>query len=135
MPGSDGMALLTATAVVAAGTGGSPQDLTGTANIIPLDEWYGATAYMTVQGANAGSNGNLTLYFQTSHNGTQWWDMPVVTIPVAGADVSKDYRAAVMLNLNDAHYIRLARAGNSDATYAINVSGRLVRKLGSRLGI
>lgn len=135
MTGSDGMPLLTTPATVAAGTSASPQDLTGTALAIFLNEWYGATAYMTIQGANAASNGNLTLYFQQSHNGTQWWDLPVVTIPVAANGVSEDYRAAVMLNLNDAYYIRLARAGNSDATYAISVSGRLVRKLGSRLGI
>jgi len=128
-----GGALLTENRSIAAATSGSPVDVTAYANIFDVRQFDWAGVYLDVTGANAGSSGNITFYFQHSRDALDWRSCDVITVALnanalaTAADTwaALDVRAGV-------GYIRLASVGNSDATYAATVNGELGGKSRAR---
>lgn len=123
-----GIPMLTETATIAQATSGSPVSTTATAAVIDARNDLFAGIYLLMYGEHASANGIVTFYFQHSPDGTNWFDLPAVTLTLAGTALVVSQYSWASLNLRGINYLRLAAVGNADTTYDAYVRPWYVRK-------
>lgn len=125
--------MLSADATVAAGTGTTPQSVTTTATVIKLTpEWASALLFLDIQGANAGSAGNVDVYLEVSPDGTatspRWFRQDKITVALNGSAVcDTDPETVQSLDLSNGLWLRVAAVGNADPTYTVRFNAYLGR--------
>jgi len=119
--------LLTAGVVAAVN---ATTDTAGDKKTIDVEHISQAALYLYAEGAHGSCALNLTFYFQVSPDGSNWFDLPAVIVPLNGSAQVKHENAVVPLDLTGVHYLRLDRVANAETTggYTATVNAALYRK-------
>lgn len=123
-----GSKMLSENRTIAQGTGGSPVDVTSYAVPIGLRMDAFAGIYLSLEGEHASANGIVSFYFQHSPDGTNWYDLPAVTLTMAGTAVVTSQYSWASLDMRGIRNLRLASIGNADTTYDATCNAWYVAK-------